>query len=136
MQARDSSGRFMRVRVTGAEEMRTKLLRASVMFPQEVAKALYEEAGIEMTEAKRRTPVDTGALRTSGHVTKPSWSGRKVSVNLYFGGPAAPYAIYVHENEDAFHRVGQAKFLESTLNESAPHFAARVSARINLNHLV
>jgi hypothetical protein len=53
-------------------------------------------------------------------------------VRMAFGGPAAPYAIKVHEDLEAFHRVGQAKFLESVLLESAPHLAQRVSRRIRL----
>jgi hypothetical protein len=107
--------------------------------------ALRAEAEIEMTEAKRRTPVDTGALRASGHVTGPVEGtsarvengvrsyGRPVtvwSVTLAFGGPAAPYAVKVHEDLEAWHRVGQAKFLESVVMESAPHIADRVARRL------
>lgn len=94
------------------------------------AAALREEAEIEMTEAKERTPVDTGALRASGHVETPEVSPGEVSVTLAFGGPAIGYAIYVHENLEALHPVGQAKFLESVLIESAPHFADRVGTRM------
>ena len=39
--------------------------------------------------------------------------------------------VTVHENLDAFHRVGQAKFLESVLVESRPYLAARVARRMN-----
>lgn len=86
---------------------------------------LREEAEIEMEEAKRRTPVDTGALRASGHVEQQG-----LRVTLAFGGPAASYAEKVHEDVEAFHRVGQAKFLESTLKESAPHMTERLAVRI------
>ncbi len=93
-------------------------------------RALREEAEIEMTEAKRRTPVDTGALRASGRVEGPQLAAGDVYVTLSFGGPAAPYALFVHENLDAYHKVGQAKYLESTLNESRPHMASRLAKRI------
>lgn len=93
-------------------------------------RALREEAEIEMTEAKQRTPVDTGALRASGRVEGPEIRGEEVSVTFQFGDAAAPYALYVHENMDAFHKVGQAKFLESTLIESQPYLAARIAKRI------
>lgn len=95
-----------------------------------VGAALRAEAEIEMTEAKRRTPVDTGALRDSGHVTGPDVAAQEATVRLVFGGPAAPYALFVHENLEAFHRVGEAKFLERPLLEAAPHLADRVAARI------
>jgi len=93
-------------------------------------RALREEAEIEMTEAKQRTPVDTGALRGSGRVEGPETNADEVSVTLGFGGPAAPYALHVHENLEAFHKVGQAKYLESVLIESQPYMADRVAKRL------
>jgi hypothetical protein len=119
----------------GAAELKQRLVRMASLIPGEVSKALYAEAQIEMTEAKRRTPVDTGALRASGEVSKPVVSGREISVLLQFGGSAAGYAIYVHENLEAVHPVGQAKYLESVLLESAPFMAERVGRRIELSRL-
>ena len=112
------------------------LLNLAKAVPGEVGRALYEEAQIEMTEAKKRTPVLTGTLKGSGIVNKPVVSGREISVQLQFGGPAAGYAIHVHENLEAFHKNGQAKFLESTLLESAQHMAGRVGRRVDLNRIV
>jgi hypothetical protein len=40
------------------------------------------------------------------------------------------YAVYVHENLQAHHPVGQAKFLESAMTEAAPTLAERVAARV------
>ncbi len=112
--------------------MATKLRAIAAKVPPRVAGALYQEAQIEMTEAKQRTPVDTGALRASGTVFAPEVIGRLVRVTLGFGGVAAPYAAIVHEDLDAHHPVGQAKYLESTLLESAPHMASRVASRLAL----
>lgn len=124
----------------GAREMVDRLLRLAERYPDVVKAALYQEAQIEMTEAKRRTPVDTGRLRASGRVAEPVRVGRRVTVTLSFGGAAAPYAVFVHENLLANHASppfggGQAKFLESTLDESAPHMAERLERRVNLNSL-
>ena len=58
--------------------------------------------------------------------------GRDVSVRMSFGGNAVQYAVSVHENLEAFHRVGQAKFLESVLNESVGYMTQRVAARMRL----
>jgi hypothetical protein len=121
----------------GVTAMRNKLTSLIVRVPGEVAAALYVEAQIEMTEAKRRTPWEFGVLKASGHTSLPLIEGREIRVMMRFGGAAAGYAIYVHEDMEAFHpRGGQAKFLESTLLESAPHMAKRVAHRMDLNKLI
>lgn len=120
----------MPFKLTGVAAMVAKLGQISSRFPDVVGRALYQEAQIEMTEAKRRTPVDTGTLRASGHVQDPDYSGKTIAVTLAFGGAAETYAIIVHEDLEAFHHTGQAKFLESTLKESQPYMAARVAKRI------
>jgi hypothetical protein len=120
-------------KLRGVSEMRAKLRQIAAKFPDRVGAAIYQEAQIEMTESKRRVPVDTGVLRASGRVSEPERSGRNISVMLSYGGAAEDYAIYVHENLEAFHRVGQAKYLESVLDESAPHMAARIAARVDFN---
>ena len=128
----------------GMTELSQNLRALSREMPSEVAAALYKEAQIEMTEAKKRTPVDTGALRNSGRVEKPKVTEGEISVRMAFGGlsggagtggqgvfrDTSHYAIHVHENLDAFHKVGQAKYLESVLNESGKYLPARVGNRI------
>jgi hypothetical protein len=42
-------------------------------------------------------------------------------------------AIVQHERIDFFHKVGQAKYLESVLNESRPYMGARIARRVDLN---
>lgn len=119
-------------KMSGVAEMMAKLRAFAKKFPDDVEKALYREAQIEMTESKRRVPVDTGVLRASGHVQDPVRKGQNISVTLAYGGAAETYAIIVHEDLEAHHRVGQAKYLESVLKESAPYMAQRVAARIKL----
>ena len=123
------------VTVRGLSEMQAKLRSLAQEMPQDVALALYQEAESEMTEAKARTPVDTGALKGSGHVRQPEIGLNGVSVKMGFGGPAVDYAVQVHEDLEAFHPTGQAKFLESVLQESAPHMAERIAKRIDLNRV-
>lgn len=114
--------------------MAATLQKIATEMPNKVRAALRAEAEIEATEAKRRTPVDTGNLRASIHVddAKGTKDPGVVSVAIVAGGPAAPYALTVHEDLEAFHRVGQAKYLESVLRESAPHMAKRVAKRLEL----
>lgn len=132
----------------GIKEMRKRLSKIADQFPDKVAAALYQEAQIEMTEAKKRCPVAVpswylaqgygryrgvpGSLRASGRVAEPvRGPGRHISCELSFGGAAAGYAIYVHEIEDNYHPVGQWKYLESVINESRPHMPARIAARLD-----
>lgn len=120
------------LQVQGLDQLQRQLTALADRLGDQVGPALRAEAEIEMTEAKRRTPVLTGALKGSGHVTGPTWRGRDVTVELKFGGPAAGYAVPVHEMVDVFHKNGEAKFLERPLLESAPHLAARIARRIKL----
>lgn len=98
-----------------------------------MGKALYAEAQIERTESMKRTPVDLGPLRASHTVFPPKGRGMEVYVDIAVGGPSAAYAVIVHEDLDANHTTGQAKFLESTLRESAPHMSKRVAARLGVD---
>lgn len=137
----------MPIKTNGFGQMKRDIQKVADRFPDEVGSALYAEANIEMTEAKRRTPVwnpsrrvpqghAPGTLRASGTVHEPEYQGNSVSVKLSFGGEAAAYAVIVHEDLDAFHATGEAKFLESTLNESAQYMAERVARRIDLKRVL
>ena len=125
----------------GAGEMARKIRTIAKQFPDHVARAIYQEAEIEATEMKKRTPVDTrpnaphpGNLRRSIHVERPNTRGRTISVTIATGAEA-PYAVYVHENPDAIHPIGQWKFMESVLNESRPYMAARIARRVHFNRM-
>lgn len=120
-------------KLSGAAQMRKRLERLSKKIPDEIGRALYLETEIETTEAKRRTPVDTGALRSSIRTIGPVREGRRIYTLIAAGGSSIPYALEVHENLEAFHKVGQAKYIESVILESRAYMARRVAARIELN---
>lgn len=109
-------------------------------YQDRVADALTEEGTIEKNEMQKRTPVWNpltrirkgeipGTLRMSARVLEPVRNGRKISVSIVYTDPKAPY---VHEDLDAVHAIGEAKFMESTLHESQPHMAERLGARLQL----
>lgn len=140
-------------KLSGVSEMVAKLKQISAQFPGRVASALYMEGQIEMTESKRRCPVSPtaaqfkamgrtmpkglvpGTLRASGTVHDPVQEGRSISVTLSYGGAANDYAIPQHERLDFFHTNGQAKYLESVLDESRSSMASRIAARIHLDKM-
>jgi hypothetical protein len=82
-------------------------------------KALKNNAKVAMTEialllkkrAQKRTPVDTGFLRTSSQQRVETAGESFKSIVDY----TADYAIAVHENLNARHPTGQAKFLRDAL---------------------
>lgn len=59
--------------------------------------------------SQQRTPVDTGNLRASAFT-------RREGFNVQIGYTAA-YALFVHEDMEAHHKTGQAKFLETAFND-------------------
>lgn len=99
-------------------------------FPDRAGAALRKETEIEATESKKRTPVDTGNLRTTIHAEGPERKGRTITCAVVAGSASEDYALVVHEDLEAHHPVGQAKYIESTLNESAPHMLQRVANRL------
>lgn len=94
--------------------------------------ALFQEAEAIMGRSKRDfVPVQTGALRASGHVTKPEETSFGYKVTLGFGGPSAPYALKVHEDLRAFHPHGTSKYLETPLLEAEKGMTGRIAAHIS-----
>lgn len=121
------------------DEFKRRLKNFRRNFGKEIGRAIYQEVSIEKKEVVRRTPVDKGALRASIRVEGPLRTGPNDSIIyalIVAGGPSAPYALYVHEDLEAIHPVGQAKFIESVLLESRPFMAKRIAARIDLNRAI
>lgn len=116
---------FIGLQMTGTDKLYDALDKLGMRAPKSLAGALYREANYLMTDAKRETPVDQGPLRASGHVAEPVIDGTRIEVVLGFGGPAGSgnhngqtndkdvgYAVYVHEDLNAKHDDGKAKYLE------------------------
>jgi hypothetical protein len=119
-------------KLNGKDAMKQRLLNVAKNYPIRVGNALYAEMGIELNEVIKRTPKDTGDLRSTEKRIGPSQQGNSITVLIVAGGPDAPYATIVHEDLEAFHRVGQAKYLESVIMESRPYIGARVARRLNI----
>lgn len=117
----------MTVSVTGigptTEALRKKLKR----FPSIVTAALYVEAWEVMREALKLVPVDTGALRRSHYVTRPTLDESGHSTLRM--GFVAPYAGVVHEDMNAEHINGTAKYLERPMLQAASSWGQRIASR-------
>lgn len=95
-----------------------------------VMSTFREEGEQTMTESKLETPVETGALRASGHVDGPHDEGSAVWIELAYGGAAAGYALIVHERTDVHHPVGKAKYLEDPAMRMADRLPRSLNAAI------
>lgn len=104
-----------------------------------LGRALYAEAQRILAESQPLVPVETGALRSSGYVAPPERNGDAITVELGYGGvaamvnpktgeTAAHYALYVHENLEAHHPVGQALYLQTPFDAARPAMAGRIAA--------
>jgi len=120
-----------RFEIEGAEELRQTLMRAGARSGHAIGQAIYEEATTIFNQSQVLVPVDTGALRGSGGVSAPQSTPSGVAVDIFYGGPAAPYALYVHEMLDNYHEAPtQAKFLEAPLMARLPEIEKNLARRI------
>ena len=96
-----------------------------------VGQVILEEANMIFARAMVLTPIDTGALRGSGGVSAPMNTRQGIGVDIFFGGPAAPYAMYVHEILGNYHNPPtQAKYLEQPFMERLPEIQQNMVRRI------
>lgn len=77
------------------------------------ARGLVKAALVVQRTAQKKTPVDTGLLRKSAKTEKEG-SGFNTKSKVSF---STAYAIFVHEDPDAYHEVGEYKFLEKAAKE-------------------
>jgi hypothetical protein len=131
------------MQLRGAKTMQKKLQQLARRAPDQIGRALRQEAEAIMTRSKREfVPVDLGVLRSSGHVQDVQRSGRDVSVTLAFGGAAEAYALAVHEHPSehsppswggdvSFSPGGRGpKYLERPMREAIPGMADRIGERV------
>ena len=117
--------------IEGAQELRNMLEVSGKDAGRVVGQVITEEANTIFGKALILTPVDTGALRGSGGVSAPMQTQQGIGVDIFFGGPAAPYAMYVHEIIGNYHNPPtQAKYLEQPFMERLPEIQANLARRI------
>lgn len=117
--------------IEGADELKKMLEVSGSGAGQLVGQVITEEANVIFGKAMILTPIDTGALRGSGGVSAPQNFPTGIGVDIFFGGPAAPYALYVHEITYYKHNSPtQAKFLEAPFMERLPQIQQNLARRI------
>lgn len=94
--------------ILGADKLRARLKKYRDDKIKGFRRGLLAAGLFVQAEAQKKTPVDTGLLRNSAR-TEMRGSDLKSEVVVSF---STAYAIYVHEDPDAYHEVGEYKFLE------------------------
>lgn len=115
------------LRVKGKANVQRNLRKLAKKYPNAAVAGLFKEEMNMIGEAKVRTPVDTGRLRSSGHAVKPEIKGNEISGQIGFD---TNYAAAVHERTELHHTVGEAKFLENAMNEEQGGMADRIARYI------
>lgn len=115
----------------GDKELQRVLQVAKEKSPLAVAQAIWEQANLIFAKSQVLVPVDTGVLRGSGGVSAPQQGASGYYVDIFYGGPAAPYALYVHEIIGNYHKSPtQAKYLEEPFMQALPEMQRNIASRI------
>jgi len=122
------------VTARGLPQVKKALKKLRDKGPKVMGGALFREGESIMGDSKEKfVPVVTGNLKSSGHVQLPKITPRGASVELGFGGPAAAYALTVHENPNTGKtaegsQVGEWKYLETPYKQHLKNMDQRVAA--------
>lgn len=115
-------------------EMLFKVSAVRRQLPGYVGSGLYQELrDVEVPECQRIVPVLTGALHDTIRAIGPFFEGNRISAAITAGSDEVDYAEKVHEDLDAFHPHGQAKYIEEPFLEARPFLGARVAKRMQLS---
>ncbi len=113
--------------ITGVIELEKALFSVRNAAPAKLAMGLRMEGERIMADAKQNyVPVVTGVLRASGRVHDVVQEGDTLLCRLSFGGPAASYALLVHEAPPE-RGQGKNKYLEKAVLAAAPHIDRRLA---------
>lgn len=119
------------MRWEGLEQLQRVLESGGEAAQNEIGPALWDVASDAFAESQRMVPVETGTLRSSGSVSNPLQLADGWSVKIAYGGAAAPYAVYVHEDLEVSHDAPtSAKYLEIPVKNAADTMPARLAEAV------
>lgn len=123
------------IHLKNIKHLKDNLQKLKPLLLEAAAESLYQSAQMILSESQDEyVPRDTSTLASTGFVAAPDKTENRVSVTLGYGGPAAPYALAVHENPRAgktggrspsgarykhWAKVGGWKYLETPVKNAA-----------------
>jgi hypothetical protein len=114
---------MLSVTFTGLKEARQFFKKSPQYFEEEIGIAIGRSLAMFGTEMKRRTPVDTGLLRSS--IGSESFGYSYVRGLTGGIGTNIRYAVYVNDG-NANHVDGQSRFVEAGLEAGTPYFEKEI----------
>ena len=123
----------MKIVFPDLQRIQTALAQSGPEGVKIAARALRNEAQEAFAISQDEVPVDTGALKGSGRVRPDSGvftRGNEVYVELTYGSTAVEYGIYVHENLEAYHPHGKAKYLEDPMVRQTNGISGRIADKV------
>ena len=115
------------VLLVGQDKLLSNLAIEKEKMNDKTADALRKAGGEIIRVSVQKTPILTGELRSRSFNEGPLKNGdtyfQVVGYEKFAGEwnseKSRAYAVYVHENLEAEHHVGEAKFLEHALQETS-----------------
>lgn len=114
---------MLNVRITGLDRLAQRMKSAPATLEKEISHALGRGLMMAETEAKRRTPVSTGNLRSS---IGGSGGYRYVRGLVAGVGTNVKYAFWVEVRKDLRHKVGEWGFMQKGAKASVPFIQSEV----------
>lgn len=119
--------KLMHIEVTGLRDIASLIAAGQKNVIDATKEALYAEANVILAESKRQVPFRLGVLSGSGMVHDPFVVGKKVGVEISYGGGAVDYAWVQHENLEFRHAFGRkAKYLEDPVADAKDRLGVRI----------
>lgn len=114
---------------TGDKQLIGALKSLQQSVPKAFRAALVELGDVVFAKTQDRVPVKTGKLKGTGRVTVRA-GAQQVVMGIHYGNDEVRYAGRVHEDLKARHTIGQAKYVESVVNET--DFGGELASRVKL----
>lgn len=89
------------------------------LFEDAISNAVKDVANELMQDSKMQTPIDTKRLHDSAKV-----DSKELEATVSFD---TDYAVYVHENLNSRHPIGNSKFLEKPLDENKEKYIVKMA---------
>lgn len=116
------------VTLIGKDEVLANLNKAIKEIKGRNLHGMTVAANLIKTESEKLTPVATGNLKGS-HYLEDNANPDDPIVEV---GVTAEYGVYVHENLEAQHTNGQAKFLETAIKENVDMVLKVIQNRVEV----
>lgn len=119
------------IQLDGTTKLIRKLTTGGIVVTGHVSTAIFEEAWEIFRQSQQEVPYRYGFLAGSGRVDPPTMIRNEIVVQIFYGGAAAPYALWVHENRDMRFRNGRkAKYLYDPVMQRVKVFDKNIAARV------